>query len=132
MVYHDIKQCEVAKKQLAKPKNYKLENMGEVINSSYSDFSPVITADESAIFFTSRRLRTDTNQVSNRGIYSPQDGKHFEDVYVSYKNFKTNQWDTPELADFNRPNSNQATVSVSADGQFLYFYKDDNLSLIHI
>ena len=126
MVYHDIKQCEVAKKQLAKPKNYKLENMGEVINSSYSDFSPVITADESAIFFTSRRLRTDTNQVSNRGIYSPQDGKHFEDVYVSYKNFKTNQWDTPELADFNRPNSNQATVSVSADGQFLYFYKDDN------
>ena len=126
LVYHDIKQCEIAKKQLANPKNYTLENIGDIINSSYSDFSPVITADESMLFFTSRRLRTDTNQVSNRGIYSPQDGKHFEDVYVSYKNFKTNQWDTPELADFNRPNSNQATVSVSADGQFLYFYKDDN------
>ena len=126
IVFHDIKQCEIAVKQLLKPKNYKLENIGDKINSSYSDFSPVITADESAIFFTSRRLRTDTNQVSNEGIYSPQDGKHFEDVYVSYKNFKTNEWDTPELADFNRPTSNQASVSVSADGQFLYFYKDDN------
>jgi hypothetical protein len=126
LVYHDIKQCEIAEKQLLKPKNYKLENIGDKINSSYSDFSPVITADESAIFFTSRRLRTDTNQVSNEGIYSPQDGKYFEDVYVSYKNFKTNEWDTPELADFNRPTSNQASVSVSADGQFLYFYKDDN------
>ncbi|MDB4710645.1 hypothetical protein OAF16_02845 [Flavobacteriales bacterium] len=126
MVFHDIKQCEIATKQLLKPKKYKLENIGGEINSSYSDFSPVITADESAIFFTSRRLRTDTNQVSNEGIYSPQDGKHFEDVYVSYKNFKTNKWDTPELADFNRPTSNQASVSVSADGQFLYFYKDDN------
>ena len=73
MVFHDIKQCEIATKQLLKPKNYRLENIGGEINSSYSDFSPVITADESAIFFTSRRLRTDTNQVSNEGIYSPQD-----------------------------------------------------------
>ena len=126
MVYHDIKQCDVAKNQLKNPKGYRLENIGETINSEYPDFSPVITADESMLFFTSRRLRTDSNQVSNRGIYSPQDGKYFEDVYVSYKNFKTNQWGPPELADFNRPNSNQATVSVSADGQFLYFYKDDN------
>ena len=126
MVYHDIKQCDVAKNQLKNPKGYRLENIGETINSEYPDFSPVITADESMLFFTSRRLRTDSNQVSNRGIYSPQDGKYFEDVYVSYKNFKTNQWGPPELADFNRPNSNQATVSVSPDGQFLYFYKDDN------
>ena len=125
MVYLDIKQCDVAKNQLKNPKGYRLENIGETINSEYPDFSPVITADESMLFFTSRRLRTDSNQVSNRGIYSPQDGKYFEDVYVSYKNFKTNQWGSPELADFSRPNSNQATVSVSADGQFLYFYKDD-------
>ena len=35
------------------------------------------------------------------------------------KTFKTNKWDTPELADFNRPTSNQASVSVSADGSIL-------------
>ena len=71
MVYHDIKQCDVAKNQLKNPKGYRLENIGETINSEYPDFSPVITADESMLFFTSRGLRTDSNQVSNRGIYSP-------------------------------------------------------------
>jgi len=124
-VFHDIKQCELAKELIKRPKDYKLENIGPIINSSYSDFSPVITTDESAIFFTSRRLRTDSNQFSNEGIYSPQDGKHFEDVYISYKNFKTNEWDEPILADFSSPKSNQATISASSDGQFLYVYKDD-------
>ena len=124
-VFHDIKQCEIAKSLIKRPKDYKLENMGAILNSPYSDFSPVLTTDESAIFFTSRRLRTDTNHFSNEGIYSPQDGQHFEDVYISYKNFKTNEWDEPVLADFCSPKSNQATISVSSDGQFLYIYKDD-------
>ncbi len=125
IVFHDIKQCEMTKKLVKSPKKYKLENIGPIINSTFSDFSPVLTIDESAIFFTSRRLRTDSNHFSNEGILSPQDGKHFEDVYISYKNFKTNEWDEPVLADFSSPNSNQAAISVSSDGQLLYIYKDD-------
>jgi len=115
-----------AKLEVASKKNFQITNIGVPINSEFSDFSPVVTADESAMFFTSRRVRTDTTQSSNSDVYSPQDGKHFEDVYVSYKNMKTGEWGPPELMEFSSPRSNQATISVSGDGQFLFIYKDDN------
>ena len=115
-----------AKREVASKKNFEITNIGDAINGAFSDFSPVVTADESAMFFTSRRVRTDTMQMSNADVYSPQDGKHFEDVYVSYKDMKTNAWGAPELMDFSSPRSNQATISVSGDGQFLFIYKDDN------
>jgi len=115
-----------AKIEVAAKKNFKITNIGIPINSVFSDFNPVITADESAIFFTSRRLRTDSNQVSNEFNFTPQDGKHYEDVYVAYKNKETGTWEQPKLMNFSSPRSNQATISVSGDGQFLFIYKDDN------
>ena len=115
-----------AKIEVTAKKNFKITNIGIPINSAFSDFNPVITADESAIFFTSRRLRTDSNQVSNEFNFTPQDGKHYEDVYVAYKNKETGTWEQPKLMNFSSPRSNQATISVSGDGQFLFIYKDDN------
>lgn len=115
-----------AKKEVAAKKKFQITNLGIPLNGKFSDFSPVITADESTIFFTSRRLRTDSNQVSNEANFSPQDGKHYEDVYVAYKNIETGAWEEPKLMDFSNPRSNQATISVSGDGQFLFIYKDDN------
>ena len=115
-----------AKIEVAAKKNFKITSIGSPINSEFSDFSPVITADESALFFTSRRLRTDSNQVSNEFNFSPQDGRHYEDVYVAYKNIKTGEWEEPELMNFSSPRSNQATISVSGDGQFLFIYKDND------
>jgi tetratricopeptide (TPR) repeat protein len=115
-----------AKIEVAAKKNFKITNIGIPINGEFSDFNPVITADQSAIFFTSRRLRRDSNQVSNEFIFSPQDGRHYEDVYVAYKNIKTGEWEEPELMDFSNPRSNQATISVSGDGQFLFIYKDND------
>lgn len=112
-----------AKKEFASKKNFQISNVGVPINSTFSEISPVVTADESAMFFTSRRFRSDS---TNEGRFSPQDGKHFEDVYVSYKNMKTEKWGEPELMPFSSPGNNQATISVSADGQFLFIYKDDN------
>jgi tetratricopeptide (TPR) repeat protein len=115
-----------AKIEVAAKKNFEITNIGIPINGEFSDFSPVITADQSAMFFTSRRRRTDTNQVSNEFVFSPQDGRHYEDVYVVYKNIKTGAWEEPELMDFSNPRSNQATIGVSGDGQFLFIYKDND------
>ena len=118
----ELKHCAVARKELANPVGYKISNVEDIINNEYDDFAPVITPDESVMFFTSRRIRPDS---SNAKIFSPQDGKHFEDIYVSYKDFKTGQWGEPEVLDkLCTPTSNQATISVSSDGQVLFFYKD--------
>ncbi len=119
-----IKQCEVAKVELKDEKEYEIVNVGEPINGPDEDFSPVVTLDEGAMYFTSRRLRPDK---SNEKFFSPEDGMHFEDVYVSYYNFKTKTWGEPEvIASISSPKSNQATISVSSDGQQLFIYKDIN------
>lgn len=117
-----IKQCKVAKEEFAEPKSHKITNIGPEINGPDDDFSPVVTLDEGSMFFTSRRMRPDSSNITK---FSQQDGKHFEDVYISYKDFKTGKWLAPEvLTNISSVNSNQASISVSADGQQLFIYKD--------
>ncbi len=119
-----LKQIEVAKLEIPNPKEYIITNVGGVINGADEDFSPVVTLDEGAMYFTSRRMRPDS---SNNKIYSPQDGMHFEDIYVSYYDFANQKWGEPEVkATISSPKSNQATISVSGDGQQLFMYKDIN------
>ncbi len=117
-----VKQCAIAKQELSSPKEHIIANIGSEINGPDDDFSPVVTFDEGAMFFTSRRTRPDSSNISK---FSPQDGKHYEDVYISYKDFKTGKWMFPEvLTNISSINSNQASISVSGDGQQLFIYKD--------
>lgn len=81
-----IKICEEAKKQVANPVNYKITNVGNIINGKYADFSPVLTFDESSIFFTSRRLRPDS---TNSEIRDPETDQYKDDIYVSFRTKKT-------------------------------------------
>lgn len=117
----NIEMAEYAKEQLADPKSYTIDNLGGVINSEYADFSPVISVDENALFFTSRRLRPDS---SNSNLIDDASGDYLEDIYVSYKDREGN-WQEPELLNINSQ-SHTATVNVSADGQRLFIYKDNN------
>jgi hypothetical protein len=122
---HYIKQCESAIKLIEEQKSYQLINIGDQINSSFADYNPTLTLDESTMYFTSRRLRSDTAQQSNNKIFSSLDGKYFEDVYVSHKDLKTDKWGKAELMSFSKPNSHQATVSISGDGEKLIIYKSE-------
>ncbi len=110
-----------AKTQLANPRNdILISNMGPVVNGQYNDFSPVISVDENALFYTSRRLRNDS---SNASLIDDTDGQFFEDIYVSYKD-RNGLWQYPELLNINEPSQHSATINVSVDGQELYIYKD--------
>lgn len=115
-----LTQAQFAKELVANPVNIILKNIGESINSGYADYSPVISIDESSIYFTSRRLRADS---SNYYITDDFDGKHFEDIYVSHN--YDGVWTTPELLNINT-NGHLATVNISADGQTLFVYRDDD------
>lgn len=100
---------------------FDITHMGAVVNSISPDFSPVISVDENALFFTSRRLRPDS---SNFNIVEATTGEYFEDIYVSYKN-RDGEWQQPELLNINTMD-HTATMNVSADGQTLFIYRDDN------
>lgn len=101
--------------------DYEIVNLGPVINSAFPDFSPVISVDENALFFTSSRIRSDSSNIARRDRTT---GEYFNDIYVSYKD-RRGEWQAPELLEINEP-EHTATVNVSADGQTLYIYRDDN------
>ena len=119
-VDHHIEQCKNAKVAVENPVNIKVSNMGNIINSSFGDYSPVLSLDESTIFFTSRRIRNDSSNYYIKDIY---DGKHYEDIYVAHN--YDGVWHEPELIGINTE-GHEATVNISADGQTLFIYKDDN------
>ncbi|MES3032144.1 MAG: hypothetical protein V4699_02800, partial [Patescibacteria group bacterium] len=50
-----LEQSAEAKKQSESPQNYLVQNMGNHVNSTFSDHSPVISNDGQTIYFTSRR-----------------------------------------------------------------------------
>lgn len=120
MAKRQIEMCNNAIYQLANPQNYLISNVGNVINDLSNDYSPVISLDESTMFFTSRRVRIDS---TNEFITDIDTGEHKEDIYVSYKD-KEGNWQTPELLNINT-DQHAATISTSPDGQTLYIYYDE-------
>lgn len=121
---HQIAMANNAKYEIAHPRqtNTQTVNLGKNINSEYSDYSPVLSLDENALYFTSRRLRSDSSNI--RAII-PDDGKYYEDIYVSFRDRETGVWGPATQVDlFNKVRENEATISVSADGLRIYIYHD--------
>ncbi len=115
-----IKQAKYAKNAIANPVNIEITNLGDQLNSEYPDYSPVVRIDESAIYYTSRRLLPDSTNVNFKEY---EDGLYFEDIYVSYKD--NDQWTSPKRLNINT-SGHEATINLSIDGRTLYIYKDDN------
>lgn len=118
LISHQLAMISSAREQIANPKKYEIENLGSVINSEFADVSPVISLDESAIYYTTNRIRKDS---SNWDVIDQNYGNYFTDVYVSYRN-KEKQWMAPEILNINEISSHTATINVSPDGQHLYLY----------
>ncbi len=116
-----IEQARNAAELMKEPVDYPIENLGAVINTEFPEFCPVVSIDENALFFTSSRIRPDSSNIGRRDRIT---GDYFNDIYVSYKDRKGN-WQEPELLELNEID-HTATISVSADGQTLYIYRDDN------
>lgn len=94
-------------------------NLGSTINSEYDEHSPVFSADESTLIFTSKRK-------GNVGDKMTEDGQYFEDIYISYKK-DDSLWSTPVSIspEINSP-GHEASIGLSVDGQELFIYKDES------
>ena len=115
-----LTQSENAKNLIKEKRNYLITNLGEPVNSEFSDYNPAVTAEGDMIFFTSKRDHFESAGFSNKGITNTEDGKHFENVFVSYRDVHSGDWGKPEIMSFCSPYSNQASISTSHDGQFLF------------
>ena len=113
-----LKQCSNARNQLESPNpNLQVRNIGNVINTNFPEYSPIISLDGSALYFTSRRP-WDSN--SNSLI-----SENLEDIYVSVLD-ENDEWTTPTRLDFCIQNENEASLAVSYDERRVYIYRDQN------
>lgn len=118
---HEKDMCIEAKTQMANPRNYLITNVGPVVNSTDNEYSPVLSLDESTLFFTTRKLRPDS---SNSNLVDFDTGEFKEDIYVSFKN-EEGVWTAPEFLTGINTDQHDATISVSPDGQTLFVYRDN-------
>lgn len=118
-VENRIQMAEYAKTAVEDPREIKIVNLGENVNSIYPEYSPAIRIDESAIYFTSRRLRPDS---SNLGLIDPVDGMYYEDIYVSFND--NGVWSEPRQLNIST-SGNEATLNLSVDGKTLFIYKGE-------
>lgn len=113
-----IAECTSGKKIVKVPVNVKIESLEGTINTNYEEYVPIITADESEIFFTSRRPNT-TGGLMDNGL-----GDYYEDIYYSKK--ENGKWTS--AVNLGMPVNSQfhdATVGLSLDGQKLFLYRDN-------
>ncbi len=118
MVDKEIATAELAKYMVAHPINVQLTNLGDSINTEYPEYSPVLSADERQLIYTTRR-------PNSTGEMRDEDGRFFEDIVISYKNDK-GKWSKPVSIS---PNVNsyghEASINLTPDGQTLIVYKND-------
>jgi outer membrane protein OmpA-like peptidoglycan-associated protein len=111
--------CKNAKELVAKPVNMKVENIGGKVNTSFPEYSPVVTADESQMYFTSRRPNTTGGKIDDR------DNMYFEDIYSAVRT--DSGWgNVQNIGSPINTNRHDATIGISVDGQRLFLYRDDD------
>lgn len=116
VINRDVQLSNNARKEYQINQNYEVKNVGNILNSEFPEYKPVISADESSLMFTSRR-----SDVT--GQEKDVDGKYFEDIYISERD-KYGYWEQPVKlnANVNTPD-HEASVGLSADGRKLLFYQ---------
>lgn len=121
-----IQCCVNGKDLVANPVDVKIENIGKVINTVWPDFVPVISADESVLYFTSRRPGSVGGLMNIGGESDTLSGEYFEDIYVSVN--LNGSWTKPvSVGRSINTTAHDACIALSADGQKLFVYRSDSV-----
>ena len=147
-----IKECEYGLSVKGRVKNVLVSNLGENINTEYPAYCPLITADESELFFTSSRPKenkhnkiikpysngyikinsiekeTDKNKSLTDKKYKNRQSEDYddydEDIYQSF--YGQVHWGkAQQVAAPINTKSHDATVGLSFDAQRLFLYRFD-------
>ena len=113
-------QCLYARDMMKKPVAVTIDNMGNLINSRYDEYTPSISADGKTIVFTARRNDTKGGRMDEEGDY-----KYFEDIYFSEYDEATKEWSqsTAVEGDLNTE-TYDAVLSIFPSGNGMFVYKN--------
>ncbi|MBA3682694.1 MAG: PD40 domain-containing protein, partial [Bacteroidetes bacterium] len=99
-------------------------NIGSPINTDEEQYVPVITTDESIMFFTYSGKQSKGGKLNSNLEPDAIEGRYNEDVYVAYKR-PDNKYAEPIGIDAINTKGNDAAIAISPNGHTLFtFYSD--------
>ncbi|MEL7001682.1 MAG: hypothetical protein AAFN93_02995, partial [Bacteroidota bacterium] len=96
--------------QMSNAKDVKINNLGPTINTKYTEYSPVVSADESILAFTALRPNTGKTRSNEDFI---------EEINISYNS--SGNWTQPEKIEI-AAKYNVGTAGISSDGQHMLIF----------
>ncbi|HEY8933597.1 MAG TPA: OmpA family protein, partial [Cyclobacteriaceae bacterium] len=105
-----IETCNNAVAFMSVPRNIKVTNFGTIINSKYTEYNPIVSADESVMAFTALRPNTGKTRTGDKFI---------EEIYISYNS--SGNWSEPKVVPV-ASDYNVGTAGMSADGQKMLIF----------
>ncbi|MDD2635247.1 MAG: OmpA family protein [Bacteroidales bacterium] len=119
-----ITECRNGKEILKDTTKVEIINLGKNINTEYREYGPMITADGSKLYFTSRRKGSTGGKIAGDGMY-------YEDIYESTKT-ETGWTKARSVGSPLNSKLHDAVVGLSPDGQSLFVYVDQNGGDIYV
>lgn len=105
-----LSQCNNAVVFMSVPRKTLVTRLSDIINSQYTEYNPVVSADESVLAFTALRPNTGKTRSGDKFI---------EEIYISYN--QSGSWSEPKVvpvaSDFN-----VGTAGMSPDGQRMMIF----------
>jgi len=118
-----ISYCNNGKALVASPVEAQIENIGEIVNTTNSEYVPVISSDEQVMIYT---YRGDESTGGKQNAFNQPDefGIYYEDVFITHKeggNWVAGGSIGPNI----NTNAHDAAIGISNDGQKLFVFRDN-------
>lgn len=115
-----IQECENGIEILKDTTAVEIINLGANVNTEYREYAPMVVADGSKVYFTSRRKGTG-------GQIAMEDNMYYEDIYETTRDEKTNTWSKAKnIGNPLNTKLHDAIVGLSPNGQTMFVYVDNN------
>jgi len=125
LVNHQIQVCKNSAAQIKKGALANINNIGPVVNTEGSEYSPVLPSNEKFMAFTYRGPKSKGGKQKLPGK-PDEKGTYFEDVFISYKN-DSGGWQKPQPIEAINTVGHDAVMCISHDGQKLYIFRNVGL-----
>jgi len=109
----NIEMCSNAQTIINKPLNLTFKNLGKRVNSKGKEYLPLITPDETMLFYTTRRLGTTGRIFDLEGYYTA-------DIFLS--KYKYGKWSKARSIGVPNSYGNEQTAGISEDGKTILYY----------
>ncbi|MCW3805015.1 tetratricopeptide repeat protein [Plebeiibacterium marinum] len=113
-IEREVGYCTSAIELMKNPVQFKISNLGPLVNTEFDEHSPIINLTEDLLIFTSNRETEESLKMAS--------GISDENVYFSL--WREGRWITTRALDINTKGNN-ASIGISPDGKTLLFYQND-------